>query len=184
MDNIYGLIDPRDDILKYVGKTSSLLSVRLSQHIHEAKYTKKKTKKLDWIRFLLSNNLFPTIVLLEKTDNWEISEQNWIAKLNPEKNTHSGGLGWPKGKRLSEEHKKKIGESCRGKTLPPFSDEHRRKISIAMKNRGNSDINRKICSEQNERKYITCETEYRSSESYFVFQRENSTKETGRSIWN
>ena len=40
-----------------------------------------------------------------------------------------------KGKVLSLEHRKKVSDSLKGKKKPPFSKEHRRKLSIAQKNR-------------------------------------------------
>lgn len=38
-----------------------------------------------------------------------------------------------RGQKLSEETKRKISESCKGKKKPPRSEEHRRKLSEAMK---------------------------------------------------
>ena len=40
-----------------------------------------------------------------------------------------------KGKTLSPAHKKKISESLRGKKKPPFTEEHRRNLSLAYKKR-------------------------------------------------
>lgn len=44
------------------------------------------------------------------------------------------------GSKLSEEHKKKIGDSQRGKPKPPLSEEHKKKISLS--NRGKKPHNK------------------------------------------
>ena len=42
------------------------------------------------------------------------------------------------GSKLSEEHKKKIGDSLRGKPKVPFSEEHKRKLSEAKRGKAPS----------------------------------------------
>ena len=39
---IYGLQDPRDELIKYIGKTESDLDYRLKQHLREKVNTKKQ----------------------------------------------------------------------------------------------------------------------------------------------
>lgn len=64
---IYGLIDPRYDIIRYVGQTVTTLKERFQGHMDEAKKidTSRDTYyKLNWIRKLLSLGLEPKPVLL------------------------------------------------------------------------------------------------------------------------
>ena len=59
---IYGLADPRDNRIRYVGKTKTFLSYRLYQHIRESKTS--KSYRARWIRGLLSEGYEPRIVLI------------------------------------------------------------------------------------------------------------------------
>jgi len=61
---IYGLIDPRYDLIRYDGQTVVTLESRFEGHLVEAQESKNNTKKLVWIRKLLSLGLKPIPVLL------------------------------------------------------------------------------------------------------------------------
>lgn len=97
---IYGLIDPRDDSLRYIGKTMVDTDVRLRQHIAEAKNTFCPTLKLKWLRKLILLHLSPTIVALE-TDisegDIDDAERFWISSIRAAggniKNMTCGGDG-------------------------------------------------------------------------------------------
>jgi group I intron endonuclease len=96
---IYGLFDPRNAALRYIGKSNNPHK-RLKEHISESspsKYTKRYVTR--WIRQLLDEGLKPAIEILEECsiDTWEQAERAWIAdckryglKLT---NTTSGGDG-------------------------------------------------------------------------------------------
>jgi hypothetical protein len=75
---IYALIDPRDNEVRYVGKTNDLYS-RFFQHISPSSL-KNRTYKNNWIKSLLEKDLRPIISVLEKTnqENWEEREICWI----------------------------------------------------------------------------------------------------------
>lgn len=75
---IYTLIDPRDDQVRYVGKTNNLKQ-RLSSHINRSKSGFNSPIHC-WIRKLLDLNLKPTILVQEicNQDNWEEREKYWI----------------------------------------------------------------------------------------------------------
>lgn len=81
---IYTLDDPITGYIKYVGKTTSPLTTRLSAHIYEALKRNTKSYRCSWIKHLNSKNLKPTINLLDEiqyTSDWEWLEQYWISQI-------------------------------------------------------------------------------------------------------
>lgn len=95
---IYGLIDPRDGHLRYVGRTKRRLPVRLNGHIQSARKAADRHVH-SWIRGILLSGMKPEIILLEQSDadGWVEAEQFWIeyarslgADLT---NIAAGGLG-------------------------------------------------------------------------------------------
>jgi hypothetical protein len=84
---IYGLIDPRTDILRYVGQTKSPKK-RYWRHCHPAK--NQRTHRDNWIRSLLGQGLTPTFIELARAptrDEANTAESFWISSLRA-----SGGL--------------------------------------------------------------------------------------------
>lgn len=78
---IYGLVDPRDRCLRYVGKTHKRREIRLREHI-EAAREGKKTPVYNWLRGLLKSNFVPVVFVLERvpgTDSWEEAERRQIS---------------------------------------------------------------------------------------------------------
>lgn len=75
---IYGLVDPRDGQLRYVGKTTRKLSRRLIEHLGKST---KKTHKSNWLAALAKLGLKPTLVEIQVVDI-EVENQaetHWIA---------------------------------------------------------------------------------------------------------
>ena len=74
---IYGLKDPRDYQIKYIGKTIDI-GRRIKEHnqIHR----NKKSKKNSWIIHLVENGMQPIMEILEecKETNWIEREMYWI----------------------------------------------------------------------------------------------------------
>lgn len=114
---IYGLIDPRNGEIKYVGKTNNIKK-RIREHIRD----EENNLKYAWIKSLKKINLEPEVLVLEETNIehsnfWEIF---WISQCKTWgfelKNMTNGGDGsygiipWNKGKKgifkHSEESKK------------------------------------------------------------------------------
>lgn len=95
---IYGLIDPRDNAIKYIGQTIQTLRTRLSDHIND-RNLRKNTKKNNWIKKLKKNNLPIRIYLIEYCDISKLDEREiyWIATLRNQranlKNGTDGGQG-------------------------------------------------------------------------------------------
>lgn len=90
---IYGLVDPRNNVIRYVGKTKNTLVHRLSKHMCEQ--PKHNTHKHNWILSLKRINLKPIIIELEKCNeyNWVEREQFWINKIDNLTNLTAGGEG-------------------------------------------------------------------------------------------
>ncbi|MBF0261548.1 MAG: hypothetical protein HQL97_06950 [Magnetococcales bacterium] len=78
---IYGLIDPRNRSLRYIGKTHKRREVRLQEHIQAA--TEKQSPVYKWIGELLDKGLTPEIFILErvpKEQDWRLAERFHIEK--------------------------------------------------------------------------------------------------------
>jgi hypothetical protein len=112
---IYTLTDPRNNEVRYVGKTFDPKQ-RYYDHTCEPT-TRKMNKRRSWIKSLQNLELKPTLEIIETLENateqeWSWAEQFWIETLRfygcRLTNMESGGKG---GKRLSEETKQKISES-------------------------------------------------------------------------
>ena len=130
---IYSLIDPRDDEIKYVGKTKDL-DERLKSHFHDAR--RFNTPKNAWLLKLKRLGLRPRIEVLEEVDDsrWPEAERKWIARLRhngcPLKNICDGGEG--RNGPLSERAKRNISKALKGRIV---TEETRRKLSKAHKGR-------------------------------------------------
>jgi len=69
---IYGLLDPRDNSLRYIGKTHKRREWRLAEHIECAKENDKRPV-YDWIRELLHIGLTPCVFVWKRIP----PEQDW-----------------------------------------------------------------------------------------------------------
>lgn len=79
--NIYVLIDPRTDEVRYVGKTTNIKK-RYNKHINESKNSTKSHKKA-WINGLLKQDLLPKIEIIDIVliDEWQFWEKYWISQM-------------------------------------------------------------------------------------------------------
>lgn len=93
---IYCLIDPRTDIIRYIGKTIRPLTYRLNQHRRE----KGRNRKNNWIKSLKNKGLNPIIEIIDEvpSDDWQKHEMSYIrlfksfgANLLNEKSGGEGG---------------------------------------------------------------------------------------------
>lgn len=94
---IYGLVDPRDRVIRYVGKSVRPME-RLANHMNE----KSRTWRTNWLRGLRAAGLRPTLIVLEVVHGgakWQLRERAWIAagRLRgwPLTNCTNGGDGVP-----------------------------------------------------------------------------------------
>lgn len=143
MYTIYGLCDPRDQQLRYIGVTKKGIEQRLKEHI----VTNDKTHRSFWVRNLRDAGLTPEPFEIEKVEkSWQESEKFWIAYFKfigaSLTNGTDGGDGIPnptkemknkvsianKGRKHSEETKKKLSLAKKGRR---FSESHKAKIRDA-----------------------------------------------------
>ena len=114
---IYGLIDPRNGLLRYIGRSSSGLK-RPRQHWESKEMTKtKRYHSTRWIKTVLDSGHYPEIILLEEhesSDTLNVAEMFWVfigRKLGlPLTNMNNGGEG-QQGFHHSDETKQKIGQA-------------------------------------------------------------------------
>jgi hypothetical protein len=75
---VYGLVDPRNDQVRYIGKTEEGYS-RLSEHL-KPRSLAKDTRKDRWLKQLISLGLKPIFNVLEEFDNPDVlfeAEEFW-----------------------------------------------------------------------------------------------------------
>ena len=136
---IYILKHPETFEVKYVGKTTNIKR-RFAQHKSKKCLEKTGSKKLaSWILKLLSNNLLPTMEIIEECDdNWAEREKYWISYYSNTNlcNLSEGGEGVGH----NDSTKSKIKNALIGRKR---SDEEKQAISKAMtgKKRPNSGKN-------------------------------------------
>jgi hypothetical protein len=118
---IYTISDPVSGLVRYIGKTKNP-HVRFRKH----KTQNNRTHICQWIKGLKTKGLPPIFEIIDEcpSDNWDAKERHYIklyravgAKLL---NTMPGGEGGPTmlGRKLTEEQRKKIGDSKRGRPRP------------------------------------------------------------------
>lgn len=79
---IYGLVDPRNRCLRYVGKTHKRREIRLAEHILRASLG-RRAPVYEWIRSLQAEGLAPEIFVLERvpaTASWRMAEREAISR--------------------------------------------------------------------------------------------------------
>jgi hypothetical protein len=126
--NIYVLIDPRTNTIKYLGKTIQSLNKRLTCHMAD----RTKSKKSSWIKSLKIQNLKPVIKLIDVVEeNWEFWEEYWITNikmLGIELLNHTNGGEGMYGYIPTEETRKKWSKAFTGRKL---SQEWKNNIGIS-----------------------------------------------------
>ncbi len=116
---IYGLVDPRSGVLRYIGQTRDRQR-RYSRHCHP--HPKDRRHRAQWIRALTRGGLKPEFVEIEVCDpfNVDAAERFWIASLRAAGaellNIADGGgvTRRQPGFKLTPEHRNKISASHKG----------------------------------------------------------------------
>jgi hypothetical protein len=146
---IYGLCDPRDGTLRYVGKTTQSIADRVRGHLRE----KRACKRYGWLCKLSKLGMRPSAILLERvpTSDANAAESFWIAAFRATGavllNMTDGGDGLSG---HTPETRLKLSIAHRGRPGHPSTAETNRKISLA--NRGNKWNVGRACSEETKAK--------------------------------
>ena len=131
---IYGLIDPKTNQVRYVGKTNNP-EQRLFDHTRHSK--KKRTYKDKWICSLIEIGLKPIIAILEECgDDWAEREMHHISLYENLTNLTKGGEGLC-GHIFTDEHKKNISKNHKdvfGENNPMFGKTHSDSVKLKLKN--------------------------------------------------
>jgi hypothetical protein len=133
---IYGLVDPRDFRVRYVGRTASGLPKRLGQHLAPTKL-RRQTPLTAWLCELIALDNKPYINLLTTVADalWREEEARVIAAMRETGhdllNTHPGGTGTDGGYRWSDDsiermRQAKAGRWCGGVSLFPGVSRHKK----------------------------------------------------------
>lgn len=127
---IYALVDPRTQLIRYVGKTNNL-ATRLRRHRTE----NGRSLRHCWLGELRELGLQPRLLVLQLVSgDWQAAEKKWIARLRAEGhdlfNVNKGGTG-ASGSAPTEETRARISEGVRKawqKHPRKLSKEHRDKF--------------------------------------------------------
>jgi DNA-binding CsgD family transcriptional regulator len=161
---VYGLYDPRDGALRYIGQTVRMLKVRLQAHLnpHNLKDSRYVTR---WLRILLSLNLEPSVRQLGEAYTREELDRLEVRLIQESReqgalltNIVEGG-GGRSGYKVSPETKLKMRVKMTGHAV---SAESRSKISRANKGRP-SKLKGYKHSQETILKYIECHKGIRPS---------------------
>ncbi len=143
---IYGLVDPRDEEVRYVGKACDLVE-RLDVHLKDAR--RQNTPKNAWILKLRKLNAYPSIIVLEEVakECWAEREKWWITYYRQNGrilNICDGGEG----------------------RNGPVSEETRHKLSIAGKGRKPTPAMIELLRQRSTGRHPSLETRQKLSDSH------------------
>lgn len=178
---VYGLRDPRDGAIRYVGKSTFGIS-RAKQHAMPCELKRRRSRKSKWVEELEAIGLHYEIVVLERLDSGDVlyaAEQRWIAEgrqAGTLLNLSDGGPGSYGckfsdescarmsavriGKKFSPEHRAKLSEAARNR-----SPEHRRKLGEKLKGRTLSEETKRKIAEAGRGRHQSSETRAKQSET-------------------
>lgn len=142
---VYGLFDPRDGLLRYVGQTTRSLKKRLQEHLRIQNRT-RATHLAHWVSLLWGLGFHPRIVELGVADSataLDELEVRMIAEhraMGAKLTNHTEGGGGQKGRVVSEATRRKLSLAHKGRSAPhmkrPRATETRAKISASLQGRG------------------------------------------------
>lgn len=123
--SVYALVDPRDEQVRYVGK-SVAVETRIKAHLRD----RSATRKARWVRALQREGRVPEVLILETgAGDWQGAEVKWIAYFRAAgcdlTNATSGGEGLHN---PTEETRERIGANQRA----IWDDPVRREQRLAM----------------------------------------------------
>lgn len=125
---IYGLIDPRTGMLRYIGKTDNISHRMISHHSFRTPSTHKEC----WLHELRQLLIGPEVFIVENVncDNWEEAERYWIEQFKfmgaDLTNGTNGGDGGPPSHEARLKISRKMRDVMRETSV-------REKISLSLK---------------------------------------------------
>lgn len=132
--------------VRYVGKAYNA-NDRFRNHLKE----NKKNRKGTWIKSLKKIGMKPELEILEifcgaHDEEWQNAERWWISYMRSIgcrlTNIEEGGRG---GRHISMDAKRRLSILNKGKKRPPFTAEHRARLSAAGKNQpGRAEHNKRV----------------------------------------
>jgi hypothetical protein len=129
---VYGLADPRTDVIHYIGKSKTGLR---RPRRHGVGLINDPNPKGAWVRGLVAEGVQFRIIVMEeasRAEDLDALECFWIAQGRalgwPLTNVTKGGKGWLGG-RQSESAKRRIGQA----NSHPHTEEHRNKNREGLK---------------------------------------------------
>lgn len=161
---IYILIDPTQNKLRYVGKTTDT-NRRFRRHLNERFIS--DTHKDKWIRKLMDSGYKPQMEIIDKVpdNDWEYWEKFYIQYFKyigcELTNSTKGGDQPPstKGRKHTLESRKKMSDTKKGKPIPWLNngdertESHRKNLSISLK--GRKSPNKGLKFDENRRKKLS-----------------------------
>jgi hypothetical protein len=136
---VYGLIDPRNGELRYVGKTTHGFR-RIREHWTPSKMRAAiKRRSAKWVAGLLKHGLKPEVEILEADPaDLAAAEQFWIAYfrfVGCNLTNHTAGGEGVSGWSPSEETRRKISAARKGRPGQPHTEEHKQRMSALLSGR-------------------------------------------------
>lgn len=174
MVKIYMLKDPDTLEIRYIGKTKQPLRRRWFGHITHSRLTRTSHVSC-WIYSLTQLGKKPLIELIEECEEnvWTEREQYWIAFYKEQLTNHSiGGEAGSLGYVCTDEHKKKISNALKGRKR---TQEERDNISVGRTGIKLSDITKDKIRNVNLGKKYSLESRIKKSK-YPVLQIDKFTK--------
>ena len=78
--SIYILIDPRNGLVRYVGKTSRDPKIRFKEHVYYEYSNTAKSYSKRWIKSLKKERLIPEMIIIDEVEeDWEFWEKHYIS---------------------------------------------------------------------------------------------------------
>lgn len=125
---VYGLVDPRDCLVRYIGKSARGIS-RAREHLMPCTYERgrqKNTRTYKWIRKIINLGLDPILCILFTCfdeDEAYLEEEKMIKKYKEQLYNHKAGGRGGEGHKHTKEECRKISQRMKGRKVSTKSIE-------------------------------------------------------------
>lgn len=125
---VYGLASSLDGQIRYVGQTTKAIGERLKEHLTWTRRDRDRSRRTAWIKSVMNAGHELLISPLQEDAELHIAEMKWIKHFSDAGHDlvngsvgGDGGIGVPK----SEEHKEKISAALKNRKSPWTSERNR-----------------------------------------------------------